>query len=146
MPVVRYNPFPDVQDFGSGLRLFQDTVNRLLSEPAARPWTPAVDIRETEDELLLTADLPGVEMKDIDIQLENGTMSIRGERKFEGERTEGGYHRIERSYGSFARSFTLPDTVDPEAVKAGFKNGVLTVTIPKKEVAKPRQIKVDVSE
>ena len=146
MPIIKHNPFADLDELGSGMRLFQDTVSRLLDQPAARPWAPSVDIFETENELLLKADLPGVEMKDIDIQLENGTLSLRGERKFEQEKKEGGYHRVERSYGSFARYFTLPDTLDPEKVKAEYKNGVLTVTLPKKELAKPRQIKVQVNE
>ncbi len=146
MPIMKYRPFAELDDLGSGLRLFQDTVNRLLSEPTSRPWAPSVDIFETENELLLKADLPGVEMKDIEIQLENGTLALRGERKYESSSKEGGYHRIERSYGSFARYFDLPDTLDPEAVKADYKNGVLTVTLPKKEVAKPRQIKVQVNE
>ncbi len=145
MPVMKYNPFAEVSESGNGFRVFQDTVNRLLSDATARPWAPAVDIFETENELFLKADLPGVEMKDIDIQLENGTLSLRGERKFENQTSEGGYHRVERSYGSFARYFTLPDTLNPEAVKAEYKNGVLTVTLPKKEVAKPRQIKVEVN-
>lgn len=146
MPVMKYNRFPEVEDFPAGLRLFQDTVNRLLSEPTARPWSPAVDIYETENELLLKADLPGVDMKDIDIQLENGTLTLRGERKFQNESKEGGFHRVERSYGSFARYFTLPETVNTESVKADYKNGVLTVKLPKKEIAKPRQIKVEVQE
>ncbi len=146
MPVMKYRPFNELDDLGSGMRLFQDTVNRLLSEPAARPWAPAVDILENENELLLKADLPGVDMKDIDIQMENGTLSLRGERKFESENKQGGYHRIERSYGSFARVFELPDTVNPEEVKAEYRNGVLTVRLAKKEIAKPRQIKVAVTE
>jgi HSP20 family protein len=145
MPIIKTNRFPDLDELGSGLRLFQDTVSRLLDQPTARPWAPAVDIFETENELLLKADLPGVEMKDIDIQLENGTLALRGERKFEQEKKEGGFHRVERSYGSFARYFTLPDTLDPEQVKADYKNGVLTVKLTKKEVAKPRQIKVEIN-
>jgi HSP20 family protein len=146
MALMRHNPFTDVDDFPTGLRVFQDTVNRLLSEPATRPWSPPVDIFETENELLLRADLPGLDIKDVDIQVENGTLALRGERKYQNESKEGGFHRIERSYGSFARYFTLPDTVDTDAVKADYKQGVLTVTLPKKEVAKPKQIKVQVSE
>ena len=84
-------------------------------------------------------------MQDIDVRMENGTLTIRGERKFEAKRNEGGWHRVERSYGTFERAFTLPDTVNPEGVKADYKNGVLTVTLPKKELAKPRQVKVEVS-
>ena len=145
MPITRYDPFNEV-DFPTGVRLFQDAVNRLFSEPVAtRPWAPAVDVLETENELVLKADLPDVNLKDIDIQIERGTLSIKGERKF--ERVEGkgtGYHRIERSYGEFQRFFGLPDTVDPEKVKAEYKNGVLTVVLAKKEVAKPKTIKIGV--
>ena len=82
----------------------------------------------------------------MDIEVENGTLSLRGERKYQNESKEGGFHRIERSYGSFARYFTMPDTVNTESVKADYKQGVLTVTLPKKEVAKPRQIKVQVND
>lgn len=144
MPLVKYNPF-ETEDLPAGLRLFSDTVNRLLSDAQVRPWTPAVDIFETENELVLKADVPDVDMKNIDIQLENGTLALKGERKFENDQKSKGFHRVERSYGTFARYFTLPDTVQVENVKADYKNGVLTVTLPKKEVAKPRQIKVEVS-
>ncbi len=143
MTLTKFNPFTS-EDFPAGLRLFEDSVNRLLSQPAARPWAPSVDIFETENDLVLKADLPGIEQKDVDIQIENGTLSLRGERKFQNEKKDGGFHRVERGYGSFARYFALPDSVDPEKVKAEYKNGVLTVTLPKKEVAKPRQIKVDI--
>jgi HSP20 family protein len=144
MPVVRYNLL-DLEDFPTGLRMFQDTVNRLLSEPGSRPWTPAVDIYETENDLVLKADLPDVDMNDIEIKIENGTLSLRGDRKFEKNENQKGFHRIERAYGTFVRYFTLPDTVDTEHVQAGFKNGVLTITLPKKEVAKPKTIKVQVN-
>lgn len=147
MPIVKYGPFVDTDDFPTGLRLFQDTVNRMLSEQAAtaRPWAPSVDILETDNDLVVKADLPGLELKDIDIQIENGTLTLKGERKFEKEENNKGYHRLERSYGSFVRYFTLPDTVDPEKVRADYHNGVLTVTLPKKEIAKPRTVKVQVT-
>jgi HSP20 family protein len=146
MPIVKYSPFADTDEFSTGLRLFQDSINRLFSDQTTtRPWAPAVDILETENELVLKADVPGVEMKDIDIQLENGTLTIKGERKFEKDENNKGFHRLERSYGSFVRYFTVPDTVDPEKVKAEYSNGVLTVSLPKKEIAKPRAIKVQVS-
>jgi HSP20 family protein len=145
---MKYDPFAGFGDFPTGVRLFQDAVSRLLSEPAgSRPWAPPVDILETENELVLKADIPAVDLKDIDIQVENGTLTLKGERKF--ERREGaneGYHRIERSYGSFVRCFSLPDTVDAERVAAEYSQGVLTVTMPKKELAKPRSIKVKVSD
>jgi HSP20 family protein len=145
MSLIKYTPFTDFETFPAGLKVFHDTVNRLFAEPNGRPWVPAVDIKETENELILKADVPDVEMKDIDVQVENGTLTIRGERKFEAEKNEGSWHRVERSYGHFERAFALPETVDFEAVKADYKNGALTITLPKKEVAKPRQIKVAVS-
>ena len=130
--------------FGS-LRLFEDAVTRMMSEPrTSRPWSPAVDIVETEDELIVKADLPDVRLEDIDVRVENGTLSLKGERKFEKELADKGYHRIERSYGEFVRSFALPSTVDTEKVTADYRNGVLTIGLPKKETAKPRQVKVAV--
>ncbi len=145
MALTKFDPFTDVE-FPAGVRLFQDAVNRLFSEPATRPWAPSVDVLETENELVLKADLPDVELKDIDIQIEQGTLSIKGERKFEKVEGKGtGYHRIERSYGQFQRYFSLPDTVDSDKVKAEYHNGVLTVTLPKKEVAKPKTIKIGVN-
>lgn len=143
MAVIKYAPFPELETFPTGLRLFQDTVNRLFAEPNARPWVPPVDIKETENELIFKADIPDLEMKDIDVRMENGALTLRGERKFEETKDGGGWHRVERAYGTFERVFALPETVDPEAVKADYKNGVLTVVLPKKEVAKPRQIKVE---
>ena len=145
MTLTKFDPFHDLSDFPAGLRLFQDSVARLLNEPRSqRPWTPAVDILETENELILKADLPDVDMKDISVEIENGTLTLKGERKFESEEKAQGYHRIERSYGSFARYFTVPDTVDAEKVKADYRKGVLSVTLPKKEIAKPKSIRVEV--
>ena len=131
----------------ANLRLFEDAFTRLLSEPrTGRPWSPAVDIFETEDELVLKADVPEVELKDIDLRVENNTLTLSGERKFEKDDTSKGYHRIERSYGQFTRSFTVPSTVDTEKVGAEYHNGVLTVKLPKKAAAKPRQVKIDVKQ
>jgi HSP20 family protein len=145
MSLIRYTPFADFETFPAGLRLFQDSVNRLFAEPSARPWVPAVDILETENELVLKADVPEMELKDLDVKIENGTLTLRGERKFEHKEKNGGFHRVERSYGTFERVFTLPETVNPEGVKADYKAGVLTIALPKKEVAKPRTIKVNVN-
>ena len=143
MELARLNAF---SDFPAGLQLFQDAVSRMLSdENQVRPWSPAVDILETEDELIFKVDAAGVNLKDIDIQLENGTLTLKGERRFEKDDKVKGYHRIERSYGAFARSFTLPDTVNAETVHADYAQGVLTVTLPKQERAKPRAIKVNVN-
>ena len=138
MSLSHYDPL-------ANLRLFEDAFSRMLTEPQTnRPWAPAVDIYETENELVLKADLPDVELKDIDVRVENQTLTISGERTFEKKDTTKGYHRIERNYGSFVRSFSLPNTFDTEHIAADFKNGVLSVTLPKKEAAKPRQVKVEV--
>ncbi len=145
MTLMRYAPSTELEEFPVGLRLLQDSVSRLFSEPSNRPWSPAVDIFETEHELVLKADVPEIEMKDIDLQVENGTLTLKGERKFEQEQKGRGYHRIERGYGSFVRAFTLPDSVDVEKVKAEYKNGVLTVTLAKKEIAKPKTIRVEIN-
>ena len=127
----------------ASLRSFEDAFTRMLNEPQLnRPWAPAVDIFETENELVLKADLPDVAQKDIDVRVENQTLTLSGERRFEQQDAGKGYHRIERSYGKFVRSFAIPNTFDTESVKAEFHNGVLTVALTKKEAAKPRQIKV----
>jgi len=108
-------------------------------------WAPAVDIYETPNELVVKADLPEVNEKDIDIRVENNLLTIRGERKLEKSVSEENYLRVERTYGAFSRSFSLPNTVNPEAIKAEYKNGTLTVTLPKREESKPRQVKVTVN-
>ena len=137
---LSYDPF-------QGLRLFEDAVTRLMAEPSTgRPWAPAVDILETEDAISLKADVPEVNSKDLDIRVENNTLTLRGHRKFEKDEKVKGWHRIERSYGDFVRTFALPNTVDTEKVEADYKDGVLTVKLPKKEAAKPRQVKVAISE
>ena len=136
-----------------GLTTLQDQINRLFSDSFDRSgeegsltaWAPAVDIYETEHELVVKADLPDIDPKDLDIRVENNILTIRGERKFEKQVNEDKYLRVERSYGSFARSFTLANTVNAEAIKADYQNGVLTLTIPKREGAKPKQIKVNVA-
>jgi HSP20 family protein len=136
---LSYDPF-------QGLRLFEDAVTRLMSEPSAgRPWAPAVDILETEDAITLKADVPDVNLNDLDIRVENNTLTVKGQRKFEKNDNVKGWHRIERSYGDFVRSFALPNTVDTEKVAADYKNGVLSISLPKKEAAKPRQVKVAVN-
>jgi HSP20 family protein len=138
MSLSHYDPL-------ANLRLFEDAFTRFVSEPASnRPWSPAVDIFETENELVLKADLPEVSQKDIDVRMENQTLTIAGERRFETDETKKGFHRIERSYGQFVRSFAVPNTFDTEKIGAEFHNGVLTVSLPKKEAAKPRQVKVEV--
>jgi HSP20 family protein len=136
----------NLNDFPTAMRFFHDTVNRLMAgDNQVRPWSPAVDILETENELVFRADTPDVNRDRIEVQVENGTLTLKGERNIEKDDRVKGYHRIERSYGAFARSFTLPDTVDSEGVRADYAHGVLTITLPKKAVAKARAIKVNVN-
>ena len=130
---------------------FESQVNRIFNELFDRPqesnlttWAPAVDIFEGQNELVVKADLPDIKPEELDIRVENNILTIRGERKFEKKVDEKNYLRVERSYGSFARSFSLANTVNAEAIKADYKDGVLTLTIPKREEAKPKQIKVSV--
>jgi HSP20 family protein len=125
-------------------RLFNDTLEHAGQESNLTAWAPAVDIYENEHELVVKADLPEVDPKDLDIRVENNILSIRGERKFEKKVNEDNYLRIERAYGSFSRSFSLANTVNPDGIKADYQNGVLTLVIPKREEAKPKQIKVNV--
>jgi len=135
-----------------GASSLQDQINRLFDDVFERPadesnltsWAPAVDIFETEHELVAKADLPDIDPKDLDIRVENNILSIRGERKFESKVSQDKYLRVERAYGSFSRSFSLANTVNSEAIKADYQNGVLTLTVPKREEAKPKQIKVNV--
>jgi HSP20 family protein len=118
-------------------------MTRLMSEPrTGRPWSPAVDIMEDDQSLTLKADLPDVNPENIDVRVENNTLTIKGSRKFEKDENVKGWHRIERSYGDFVRSFSLPNTLDTEKVAADYKNGVLTITLPRKESAKPKSVKV----
>jgi HSP20 family protein len=144
MEVTRFN---NTNDFPTGMWSFNDAVNRLIaSDNQVRPWNPAVDIFETDNELIFRADTPDVNLAHIEVQVENGTLTLKGERSIEKDDRVKGYHRIERSYGAFARSFTLSETVDAEDVRADYAHGVLTITLPKKAVAKARAIKVNVNE
>src|SRR5580692_4559040 len=126
-------------------RVLGDMVGRTSEESNLTPWAPAVDIYETEHELVVKADLPEVDPQDLDIRVENNILTIRGERKFENEVNEENYLRVERAYGSFSRSFSLANSVKSDAIKADYQNGVLTLTLPKREEAKPKQIKVNVN-
>jgi len=125
-------------------RLFRDVFERNTEQSSLTAWAPSVDIYESAHELVVKADLPEVDPQDLDIRVENNILTIRGERKFEKKVNEENYLRVERAYGSFARSFTLANTVNSEAIKADYQNGVLTLSIPKKEEAKPKQIRVHV--
>src|SRR2546430_655335 len=144
--LTRWEPFRGVTSLQEQVnRLFNDAFERQGEESSLTAWAPAVDIYETEHELVVKADLPDIDSKDLDIRVENNVLTIRGERKFEKKVNEENYLRVERAYGSFARSFTLANTVNSDAIKAEYQNGVLTLTIPKREEAKPKQIKVNVN-
>jgi HSP20 family protein len=145
MTIVRYDPFRD-------LRTLQEEVNRLFSTNLTRAfddegigrgaWAPSVDIYENKDQIVLEAELPGMNQDDFDLSIENNVITLRGERKFEKTEETDNYHRVERSYGAFTRSFTLPQTVSPEGATAEYNNGVLRVTLPKREETKARRIQV----
>lgn len=141
----RFEPFRGATTLQEQInRVFGDVLERSGEESNLTAWAPAVDIFETEHELVVKADLPDVNAQDLDIRVENNILTIRGERKFEKKVNESNYLRVERAYGSFARSFSLANTVNSEAIKADYQNGVLTLNIPKREEAKPKQIKVSV--
>lgn len=143
--ITRWDPFRDLVQL-------QDRVNRLFQESATgrqegldtTAFVPPVDIYEDEHSIVLKVEVPGIDQKDLDVRIENNTITIRGERKFEKETKEENYHRVERRYGSFQRSFGLPNTVNPEQVTANYENGILKVTLGKRAEAKPKQIKVNV--
>lgn len=147
MAMVRFDPFRD-------LAVLQDRMNRLFNDVVRRDddvlatrgaWVPPVDVYEHNGELVVKAELPDMKREDIDVTVENSTLTLRGERRMEEEIKQENYHRIERAYGSFSRAFTLPSTVDPSKISAEYKNGVLTVRLPLREEARPRSIKVNVA-
>ncbi len=149
MTLVRWDPFRELEEMS-------DRLNRMISNPAlprtngkesmvVADWAPFVDISETDGGYQIKAEIPDVKKEDVKVTLEDGVLTIQGERKHEKEDKGKKYHRVERSYGSFVRSFTLPDLVDEEKVKADFKDGVLNLQIPKSEKAKPKAIEVKVA-
>ena len=148
--LARWEPFRDLASFQDRIdRLFEDTLGRgpgaFGAEAFEGPrWAPAVDILEKPNELVLKADLPGIDPKDVEINVQNNTLTLRGERKFESDVKQDDFRRIERVYGSFVRSFALPQAVDADKVEAEYRNGVLEVKLPKRPEAKPKQIKVAV--
>jgi len=145
---MRLVPFVNRHEVPSTTRLFEEFFSDFpfsgsLFEGGDR-WTPSVDIMEKEGNLILRAELPGLSEKQIELKLERNTLTLKGERKMENEDKKGTYHRVESCYGSFTRSFRLPDTVDTDKIHADYKNGILTVTIPQKSEVKPREIPVSV--
>ena len=146
MAITRWDPFRD-------LSLLQERMNRVFEDAAVRgwkndepsattSWSPAVDIYETDNEIMVQAELPGVDRKDIALQLENNVLTLKGDRRFEKETNQDNYHRIERSYGGFSRAFTIPTIVDEDKIRADYRDGILKIALPKKEQVKAKQIKI----
>lgn len=145
MAIVRWDPFRDLITIREKMNpLFEEAVISRGEEKdlVSSSWTPTVDIFETENELVLSAEVPGINEKDIEIKIEDNTLTLRGERKFENETKEENYHRIERAYGSFYRSFSLPLYINQDIIKAEHLNGVLKIIMPKKPELKPRKVKI----
>jgi HSP20 family protein len=146
MAITRWDPFRD-------LSILQERMNRVFEDAAVRgwkndepsattSWSPAVDIYETDSEIMVQAELPGVDRKDIALQLENNVLTLKGDRRFEKETNQENYHRIERSYGGFSRAFTIPTIVDEDKIRADYRDGILKIALPKKEQVKAKQIKI----
>ncbi len=146
--LTRWDPFRELSTLQREMnRLFQDyTVGRGDEELSASSFVPPVDIYEDEHNVTLKMEVPGIDQKDLDIRVENSTLTVRGERKLEKDEKEENFHRIERRYGSFVRTFTLPNTVDTDSINADYDNGVLKIRLAKREEAKPKQIKVNVGQ
>ena len=145
MNLVTYDPFRELRSLQDEVnRVFSSTFNRGGSETGMMrgAWSPSVDIFENKDQIVLEAELPGMKPEDVDISIENNVLTIHGERKFEKKNDGDNFHRVERSYGSFTRSFTLPPTISSENVNAIFENGVLRLELAKREEAKPRRIEI----
>lgn len=144
--ISRWERFPNLSTFQDQVtRLFESSFEPRRDNSTLRTWAPAVDIYETENELVVKADLPDISEKDLDVRVENNMLTIHGERKSDQAIKEENYLRVERSHGPFSRSFSLPSTVNTEAIKAEYKNGVLLVLLPKRAESKPRQVKVTVA-
>ena len=146
--LTRWEPFREFATLQDRMnRLFRESYNDAGQDESLTTsrFAPAVDVYEDEHQVTLKIEVPGIDEKDIDVRVENNTLTVQGERKIEKEEKEENYRRVERQYGSFTRTFTLPQTVDSEALKASYEHGVLTLTLPKKEAAKPKQIKVEIN-
>ena len=148
MSIMRWRPRRDLVSIRDEMKRLFDNFFTGWPEPRKGllegEWAPSVDVAETDEEITVTAELPGVEQKEVDITIADDVLTLKGEKKEEKEVKEKNYHRIERSYGSFQRSVSLPAGVQADKAKATYKNGILTITVPKVEEAKPKQIKIDV--
>ncbi len=150
MTLVRWNPFSELERIQREVnRLFDDTALRRMSpegeEPIASAWIPPVDIAEDKDRITVSVDLPGLDRDDVKVAIEDNRLTISGERKFEKKSEDREWSRVERAYGAFTRTFTLPNIIDTDHVEATMDRGVLTVVLPKREEAKPKQIDVRVA-
>ena len=146
MPVTaRWSPQQNLDSIHSQLSRFLEPFTRMADEDlVSGSWVPPVDVAETQEKIIVRAELPGMSQEDIQIEFENGLLTLKGERKLEKETPGVTYHRVERAYGNFIRSFTLPRTVDAERIAATYREGVLEIEVPKKEEAKPKQIRIAV--
>ena len=144
MNLVRWNRMNDVNMLQNQLnRLFDSALQGWPGDSnGTTSWVPSADIYESDDELVVNLDLPGIDPKMVDVRVENNVLTIRGERQFDQKQNTENYHRVERSYGAFGRSFTLSTSVNPEKIRAAYESGVLTITMPKAETAKPRKIQI----
>src|SRR5205085_12044042 len=144
MNLVRWNPFRDMSILQNQMnRLFEDARYTWPTDSdGTTAWAPVADIYETDNDLVLQADLPGIDPKQIEVRVENNVLTIHGERRFEPKVERESFHRVERSYGTFSRSFTLATAVDSEKIQANYKNGVLNIALPKAEQAKPKRIQI----
>lgn len=141
--LTKWDPFRDILSLQERLnRAFSDPVTRFISADAAGGWFPPVDIHEEADRVVLCAELPGLNKDDIEVKVESGTITLRGAKKQEKEVNADGAYRLERFFGSFARSFVLPATIDADTIRATYKDGVLEVVLPKAEEARPKKIKI----
>jgi len=150
MAIMRWvDPFKELSAIHERMnQLFDETflpARGSEAAPAAAMWSPTVDIYESGEDIVVKAEIPGIDRDDVAVEVKDGILTLRGERKFEKEENEENYHRIERSYGTFVRSFALPSSVDAEKVRAALKDGVLEVRLSKKEQAKPRKVQVTVN-
>ena len=149
MTIMRWRPIRDIVSI-------QDEMNKLFDgffgrkpqrwfEPEEGLWSPTVDVSETKDDIVFTAEIPGLKKEEIKLSVEDNVLTLSGEKKMEKEEKDANYHRLERSFGSFCRSFTLPTPVQPDKIKASYKEGVLKVTLPKTEEVKPKEIPINIS-
>ena len=150
MHMVRFDPFRDMRVLHRCMahpqqRRSNDSSESSESEAATPTWSPSVDVFEAENEIVLRAELPGLSEEDVEITLENGRLSVKGEKKLRKDEVEGEYRRVESRFGSFVRSFAVPNTIDRENIEATFEKGVLQVSLPKVEAAKPQRIEVKVN-